>query len=259
MTAELRSAAVERARENPPYAVLDPGKATLTGLLQQYAFFSHGAFFTYGGFDCDPLQDYLQTVMPGCTVQMILLARPYLRGVVPDGWQGLPFDHLLFACPHAAWHELGPWLRGVSAADRVRKRFVRATSQVSIGLDLLALERLIVVPATLPTIPITLYGVDATDKHLAFSLRADHTGAIATVRRPINPETLQMGRAILGEDPDQPFWPLEQEPATSRVRGCAAPRLPLPPRRPMLVKPELSCPAPTTPSPNRTPSLPTTA
>ena len=226
--------------------MIAPGTATLAQMALEVAFFTHGALFTYGGFDFDPVRDFVEG-HPGCAIGAVEVPFVLFAGLEPQGWTGNPFNRLLFTCPHPFWTQLSGFLRGVSAADRIRRRFVRATTHQIEVVDAVAMSRIVTAPARLPCIPVTAVGVDATDVHLAFSQRPDREGQVGLVFRPRNPQTLQMARAILGDDPDRPFVALEQEAPLVRIRGTVTPTPPAYQPRAMLLKGPPECPTPPLP------------
>lgn len=97
----------------------------LADVQQDYAFFTHGLLFTHGGFQTDPVEEWmLVNDCPGA-VFALEFAQPLFCGLtIPDPVHGHHYNRLLMGCERPVWDKLYRYLNTIIAADPVRKAYV---------------------------------------------------------------------------------------------------------------------------------------
>jgi hypothetical protein len=201
--------------------------ATLADLLRDYAAFNHGAFFTHGRLDVDPVADFV-TKHPDADVMAMptTFDQPLFRGLAAPGRQPGPplaWDRTLFFIERRFWDSLRAHLTTCGWIDRRRRTYGRAVRQVLPIIDFLALARAIVLPAPLPTVEIDVFGVDATNVHVQFVPQVILPGDVpALVHLPLVAETGTLGAALLSQDP-RPFRFIETEDPLAGQQGIIPP------------------------------------
>jgi hypothetical protein len=225
MTAPIREGygPTERAAQELGRHTLAITKAaTLRDLAKDYVFFNHGSFFVHGRLDCDPVADFVaQHPDPDCKVMPTAFPTRLFPGLAAPGRPaGPPLDWERTLCfvERAYWPALFDHLRLCGWVDRRRKFYARAVAQELPLVDVLALEKALVVPAPLPTVPVVLFGVDGTRDHVQFISRITlPTDRPMPVHRPLDPETRAIGAALLAGE-DRPFRFVEGDPL-ERLQG----------------------------------------
>jgi hypothetical protein len=206
--------AVERLMLDRQFRV--DAAATLADLAKDYALFNHGAFFIYGKLDTDPAADYVDKQPDAaCTVSAYTFSRPLFHGLsAPGRKMGPPidWDRTLFFVERRHWPGLYDHLRTCAWIDRRRKFYGRAVPQILPLLDFLALDRARILPAPLPTVEVTVFGVDGTNAHVQFTPRTRLPGDTpSAVHLPLVEETKTLGAALLA-GADRPFRFIEGDP-----------------------------------------------
>lgn len=166
--------------------------ATLTDLLAEYAVFSHALWFTYGGLDVDPIDDFMSTRSCSAPLRMGLPA-PLFRGM--GEWQGLELDYAIWLCPLDVWPELRTFLRMVGAIHP--QHTWQASCQEPIAI-LDVLHELRYPDRPVPRVPAMIFGVDGTLGQVA--VQPGLTGSVPVVRRPARPDTVAVMRASQSGD-----------------------------------------------------------
>ena len=189
--------------------------ASLADLAKDYAIFTHAAFLTWGGMDIDPLQDLIaRHTSPDCFAFDLVCKEKLFTGLVrrSDPPALRPYAHRLLFMPHEFWKDVGSGLGAVTAVDRRRQRLFRAAPQEIVVLDVLALSKAATLPAVMPTVMISVFGVDATDVNVRFFEDVSGPTATAQVRQgPLSDETRRLASAVLQHAP-RPFQVIAKDP-----------------------------------------------
>lgn len=106
-------------------AVVVPTPATChpSELMDEWSFFNHGALFSFGGFQSDPLADWMDSlgkVVPVQQFQYQTVCFRNLPGMTP---QGVSWDRVLYAVPTEYWLSLEQFLFSITMLDN-KTRFV---------------------------------------------------------------------------------------------------------------------------------------
>lgn len=187
---------------------------SLKEMTADWAFFTVGCIYTYGGLDHNVIAEYTQAQPDhDCCVMSLRSGRPIFTGMCTPGWldKTRRIEHELCAVPLEYWDGLRDRLSEISMVDRKKGRFARTTIQELDIVDFLAVANALVPSIQIPTLTITAFGIDGTHHHVVFAPQT--TGPHDTVRvvkMPIREETRQMGQAILaGKNPfTTPLLPL---------------------------------------------------
>ncbi len=156
------------ATDGPVYHEARLGKAaSLADLVQEYAFFNHGALFCFTNIDVDPVHDYCSRIDTKCLPLYLTFPEPVFDGLVCQGDPS--WNYRLIAIPRARWHGLDRFLCAMSAIDRFRKRFYRMVSQEIPIADALALSKLTVIPIPTPMVTINTYTPTSNKRLVAFA------------------------------------------------------------------------------------------
>jgi hypothetical protein len=190
---------------------------SLGELTADWAFFTIGCLYTYGGLDVDIMIEYTQ-IHPDkdCSVLTLLAERPIFAGMCTPSWpdRSRRLEQTLWATPLEYWPGLKDHLAGVSMVDRNKGRFARTTVQELEIVDFAAVARAVVASPRPPTLRITAFGIDGNKHHVGFVPRTTSVvDAARVVRLPVRPETVEVGRAILEHDPAPLMATLEHKPA----------------------------------------------
>lgn len=189
--------------------------ASLADLAKDYAIFTHAAFFTWGGMDIDPLQDLIaRHPSSDCLAFDLVFKAKLFTGLVrrSDPHVLRQHAHKLLCMPLEHWKDIGPSLGAVTAVERARKRFFRAAPQEIAILDVLALSRAATLPDVMPTVMISVFGVDATDVNVRFFEDVSGPTATAQLRMgPLSDETRRLASAVLQHAP-RPFQAIARNP-----------------------------------------------
>jgi hypothetical protein len=189
--------------DGPRYHAWRLSAATrLQDLVADYRFFTHGLLMTFGRWLRDPVPDYTRD-HPECCVGALSLPSPLFAGMPP------PWDRTLMVVPAAAWPGLQHFLFGLSAVNRDEKVFARMLPQLLPAADLLALDRRSSVWEKPETVQIVSLGVDGTEGQVFLQPAVQPPLDRIVVRHgPPDPETVLLGRAVLGED-EKPYRAVE--------------------------------------------------
>jgi hypothetical protein len=190
---------------------------SLGELTADWAFFTIGCLYTYGGLDCDVIAEYTQTHPDkDCSVLTLLAERPIVAGLCTPTWpdRSRRLEHTLWGTPMEFWPDLRDHLAGISMVDRNKGRFARATIQELEIVDFAGVARAIVASPRPPTLTITAFGIDGTRHHVGFASRTSSAlDAARVVKLAVRPETIEVGRAILAHNPKPLEDTLENKPA----------------------------------------------
>jgi hypothetical protein len=197
------------------HALRISASATVADLVGDYAIFNHGAFFVHGRLDVDPVADYVaKHPGHGCKAMPVTFPRRIFRGLTRFGRQaGPPFawESTLVFVEREYWPGLETHLRCCAWVDRRRGTYCRAVAQSIPIVDFLAADRASIVTSPVPTVAVTVFGVDGTDVHVQFSPRVAGPWDVPTVvHLPLVAGTRAVASALLGRDP-RPFRSLESE------------------------------------------------
>jgi hypothetical protein len=205
------------ARDERYHVARFSSTATLTDLAREYAIFTHGLLFTHGRIDVDPVLDYVtKHPEPDWDVMPVTYrSRRLFRGLSAPGKQVGPpitWESSLLFVERARWQGLYDHLRCCAWIDRRRRTYGRVVPQHITIIDFLALDRAHILPAPLPTVEITVFGVDSNKVHAQFLPDIALPGSAPTVvYLPVLPGTIALADALLSEAP-HPFRFVEGDP-----------------------------------------------
>ena len=131
--------------------------ATLRDFSQELAIFSHAALLLLGNLPHDPLQQWLNEHPRS----EILLGPLAFEFKVLDGFEP-PLSHVLWFCEKDVWFDLNRMLSGLGGWDPGQRWLWLSQQQELEIVDPLALSRHATLPAVLPTVPVTLFGLDSS-------------------------------------------------------------------------------------------------
>lgn len=198
----------------------------LADMVADWAFCSVGCLYTYGGLDYDIVAEFVRTHPDlDCLVHQLTLPRPVFHGISRLGYRGRePFDHILLAVPREFWDGFHTHVFEAGMLDRRRGRYAQVTTQEVPVVDQVAVDRAIVAPAGVPTVPVTAFGIDGTHHHVVFLSRVDRPDDTALVTHlPVRDVTRKVAAAILAGHPNPHSVnegdPLEQLRAAARGDG----------------------------------------
>lgn len=178
--------------------------ATLAALSEEYTFFTHGLFFTYGGMQMglqDPVQDFVNN-QPGNIQPMILdLDRKMFANMGTRREHGV-WNHRLIGVPNDTWPALMQALAGVASIDRRRNFYWQSTRQQVEILDPLVMMRASVMPNPPPRVKVWVFGIDSNKRVVVFPESYDLVSQLpGPVEHPARPEIVNVARAMLTMDP----------------------------------------------------------
>jgi len=160
-----------------PDAVRDspaPREADVAGLLgdlaDEWRFFNHGALYSYGRFDADPLAEL------DVPVRLLRLRQPTFQGL------GRSFGNVLLMTPSESWDRVFDQLRliGIWDPETPAYREVRAVPVTLADPGYLAMA---VTPSRIPRIDVTAFGFVGSDQTIDFQDGAGPFDPIRVVRR----------------------------------------------------------------------------
>lgn len=162
--------------ERAPILATDPlqgvrDRASLAAISAQYALFSHGLFFTRLGMNeyrQDPVGEFIVlNGLPGDAIAKIDLSWPVFDGVATSVAEE-HWDRRLIACNRAYWPQLWPRLNGVAVADSLNRTLHRPLMHMLKIVDQFAYAFQRVATPRLPTVVITVFGVQGDRHNLMF-------------------------------------------------------------------------------------------
>ena len=134
---------------------------SLHELQGDFAFFSHALLFLEGGFQSDPVEEWmLVNDCPGA-VFALEFDRPVFRGHKRPRI-GNHYDRLLMGCEREVWDKLYPYLNSITGADSVRKKYVSAFVHQAVMWDPKVWQPGQKVPAEVARLTVYPVGVSAT-------------------------------------------------------------------------------------------------
>ena len=194
----------------PDFGKFKATHSSLSTLQREYVLFTHALLFTEGGFQSDPLQEWMLARDQAGRVIDLQLPRKLFRGL------GV-YDTHLYACPLGLWAGLAAYLNSVTGVDVKTKRYAGAFLHDAVVPDIGRW------PGGWPTARVTIKVVGLTASFGLYSLKtypgfvpapfgwlgedrrnhravADDDGYLPRVRRdPPEPETLSRARTLLGD------------------------------------------------------------
>ncbi len=198
---------VAQGAEHAPFSPA-PG-ALLGDYAQDYAFFAHAAFYTYGGLDVDVLEQFVLEHPGDPAVSVYRFDMPIFSGLSRHP-ACAAWDYALGIVPRVFWPSLYDFLRAVSIVDRTRGTYAVATVHELEIPDPLVFRRA-TLPSPVPAVKVTAFGLDGNRFRVEFLSRcAWPGGATQVVRLPPDPKTIKLADAILSHDPT-PYRAIESE------------------------------------------------
>lgn len=130
---------------------------TLQALTQDYEIFSHAALLLYGQLAGDPVQTWYNAQ----TRSDIVISPLRFDYQVVDGVG--QWNNTLWLCERDAWSDLCRFLAGIGAWNPGTGRFWLSKLQRLVITDPLVRQHAAVQPTVLPRIPVTFFGISATE------------------------------------------------------------------------------------------------
>ena len=180
---------------------------SLSVIAAEYKLFTHGLLFTHGGWDRDPINDYLLEYNPEFAPLVIdLPERPFSGMVCKDenGNRRSEWCYKLLAIKNEGWDELFAFMSLVGAIQRDAGYLARLLAQVLPIPDVLVLTRQ---PGLLqvqcPLVEVTIFGIDSNKR--AVYMEPTTYSPMYKPRVKItapDPETIELADKILKGDPE---------------------------------------------------------
>lgn len=187
------------AASGPPLRKLATG-STLAQLSEDYGLFTIAPLVLRGGLDINPVREWLNEQGRDDGVWLVPLPEP----IVDLGADGLSrfWASKLWACEKSLWDGLAFRLGTIAMVNRTTKTFVRTLCQEVPVADVVALSRTTVLPDVCPMFTLTTFGLDGNRGVLAFEpAKKPPIDKARMVKLDALPETVALGRAVLGEAP----------------------------------------------------------
>lgn len=180
----------------------------------EYKLFTHGLLFTHGGWDRDPIIDYLMEWGPEHVPVVIDLPKRVIFGMECKDERGRhrsDWCYKLLAVRHEGWDELFDWMSLIGAIDRDHNYVARLLAQEIPVPDVLALEKTIALPKSCPMVDVAVFGVDS-NKHAAFVEPAKAPPIDKPKVRvvPPDPETVDLMTKVLSNH-DDPYQDADRQ------------------------------------------------
>jgi len=179
---------------------------TLAIVATEYKLFSHGLLFTHGGWDRDPISDYLVEWSPEHVPFVIDLPSRVFFGMEckdENGRHRPEWCYKLLAVRHEGWEELFAFMSLVGAIQRDTGYLAKLLAQVVPVPDVLALEKRSNLPSVCPVVEVVVFGIDSNKRAVfcepAKVLPLDKP-KIKIV--PPDPDTVELASRILGGSAD---------------------------------------------------------
>lgn len=206
----LRSGVHERRElppeDNPAYCQLRFAQAgNLTTLALEYKLFTHGLLFTHGGWDRDPISDYLVEWGPEFAPLVIDMPSRVIHGMEckdERGRQRADWCYKLLAVRHEGWDELFAFMSTVGAIHRDSGYLAKLLAQVVPVPDILAISRLTSISAC-PMVDVVIFGIDGNRRAVYVEpARSPPLDKPKVRSSPPDPETVELAEKILSGDPE---------------------------------------------------------
>jgi hypothetical protein len=190
---------------------------SLKDMTADWAFFTIGCLYTWGGFDHNIIAEYTQTHPDhDCSVMTLRNQKPIFSNMCPIGTFEVfkRFECELCAIPLEYWDGLRDRIAEISMVDRRKGTFAQVTIQELEIVDFLAVQRAVTAANQIPTLTITAFGLDGNKQHVSFVSRTTgpHDRAIV-VKMPVREQTVRVAQAILAGDHRPLVAALEPKPA----------------------------------------------
>jgi hypothetical protein len=135
--------------------------ASLTDLLEEYVFFTHGPLFCFARFDKDPVYDFFADQDEEIQVAHLDFPDPIFEGLAFRGDEAWNYRLLLIEKKY--WTKLNRFLCHVSGIDRKRRKFFKVFVQKIPVVDALAMAKMAVLPAECPMVDVFTYSVSGNN------------------------------------------------------------------------------------------------
>lgn len=193
--------------ESPELCQLKFSQAeSLSTLANEYKLFTHGLLFTHGGWDRDPISDWLVEWQPEYAPVVIDLPSRFLLGMeCRDERRRLRSEwcYKLLAIRQEGWDELFAFLSLVGAINRDAGYAARLLAQEVPIPDVVALERKAVLPTVCPLVSVVVFGVDSNKRAVYVEPAKSPPMDKPKVKvSPPDPETIDLMAKILSGDPE---------------------------------------------------------
>lgn len=158
---------------------MQSGSATLRDFSQELAIFSHAALLLFGNLPHDPLQQWLNE-HPRSEILLGPLAFEFevLSGIPT------PLSHVLWFCERDAWLDLKRSLSGLGGWEPGQRWLWLSQLQELEIVDPVALSRCATLPTVLPTVPVTLFGLDSSTADWHYVLENGRARLVQFAPRP---------------------------------------------------------------------------
>lgn len=199
--------------DNPDYCALKISRAgTLATVATEYKLFSHGLLFTHGGWDRDPINDYLVEWGPEHSPFVIDLPRRVFFGMECKDERGRhrpDWCYKLLAIRHEGWEELFAFMSLVGAIQRDTGYVAKLLAQVISVPDILAMEKNTRQLIACSDVEVVVFGVDS-NKRAVFCEPAKvpplDKPKVKVV--PPDPDTVELANRVLSDNSD-PYEPID--------------------------------------------------
>lgn len=190
--------------------------AGLKDLEEDYAFFSHGLLFTHGGWNRDPVADYVRQLDPTCCPFVLHMSQVIFQGLAHR--DNPAWNYILMAVYRPQWDGLRSFLASLSGVDRDRKRYHRIAVQELPLVDVLGLAKHTVLPEPLPMTTVTLFALEGSWATVGFEpALTPPQDCIRVVKLPAEIEVVKLAQALFAEQ-DKPFQAIEPSALEAQER-----------------------------------------
>jgi len=188
------------------------GRASLADLCAEYALFTSALVELFGRFQRDLVQEHINLTSPPPEVFWLELPRPLFAAL--ERGQDPSLNFTLNGCALAAWPALRRHVASAALLERDRKSVYSVFYHLLRVPDVLALERMSVLPPVVPEVEITVFGV-ATPTQAVGLWRKPGMGelAIPALQPALESDRLMAAAALA----DRPFHPSILEDPWPRV------------------------------------------
>lgn len=180
----------------------------LVELARDYAFYTTALLFTHGGWQTDPVEDYLRQ-NPSCCPFRLDLPRPPFEGL--DVGNDPVWNYRIFLVLKEQWEGLQKFLMSLGGIDHARRQYNRMLPQLLPVPDWLALEHKAILPTPVPSVGVVTFGIDGTDGCWVFEPVGGVPASYRVLRLSPDPDTIKLGKAVLAHHP-RPFSSIQPSP-----------------------------------------------
>lgn len=154
----LGSARIDPTLKDLTKLLLCTKTLSLAVLAQEFELFSYGVLLTRGRLTIDPVVEFAnRRNTPTGVVGFVITPTPVFTGISSTGEKF--YDHILSIAKKEAWPDLAQWLDFIGGVDRTNKLYWQVIRQFVPIPDVFALERMAVLSAKCPVVPIHFYGI----------------------------------------------------------------------------------------------------